>query len=100
LRRREQLTGYVSILPAFALVIFVVWVPIARSFRYSLTDWNGAHANWVGLDNFRHILQRDELWTPLKVNLIFFASIPGILLISLVVSVLLFDETAGWRFFR
>ena len=100
LRRREQITGLFSILPAFLLVGVVVWWPISRSFRYSVTDWNGASANWIGLDNFRNIIQRGELWTPLKVNLIFFTSIPGILLISLVVSVLLFDETPGWKFFR
>jgi multiple sugar transport system permease protein len=100
LRRREQITGLLSVAPALLLVAIVVWWPIFRSFRYSVTDWNGARANWVGLDNYRTILERGELWTPLKTNLIFFASIPGILLISLVVSVLLFEETPGWRFFR
>src|SRR5215213_3551635 len=100
LRRREQITGLLSILPAFILVGVVAWWPIARSFRFSVTDWNGARANWIGLDNYRNILQRGELWTPLKTNFIFFTSIPGILLISLVVSVLLFDETPGWKFFR
>ena len=100
LKRREQITGLLSILPAFVVVAIVVWIPIARSFRYSVTDWNGATAKYVGLQNFRNIIQRGELWTPLKTNLIFFASIPGILLISLVVSVLLFEETAGWKFFR
>jgi multiple sugar transport system permease protein len=100
LRRREQITGLLSVLPAFLLVGIVVWFPIGRSFRYSVTDWNGASAKWIGLTNYRHILERGELWKPLKTNLIFFASIPGILLISLVVSVLLFDETAGWKFFR
>jgi multiple sugar transport system permease protein len=100
LRRREQITGLFSVLPAFVLVGVVVWWPISRSFRFSVTDWNGASAKWIGLDNFRNIIQRGELWTPLKTNLIFFTSIPGILLISLVVSVLLFDETPGWKFFR
>ena len=100
LKRREQITGLLSILPAFLLVGIVVWWPIARSFRYSFTDWNGAKANWIGLDNYRNILERGDLWTPLKTNLVFFLSIPGILLISLVVSVLLFEGTPGWRFFR
>jgi len=100
LKRREQITGLLSILPAFLLVGIVVWWPIARSFRYSFTDWNGAKANWIGLDNYRNIFERGDFWTPLKTNFVFFLSIPGILLISLVVSVLLFEETPGWRFFR
>ena len=45
-------------------MVAVIWVPIARSFRYSVTDWNGATANWVGLDNFRTIMERDELHHP------------------------------------
>src|SRR4051794_31311604 len=83
LRRREQITGLLSVAPAFILVGVVVWFPIIRSFRYSVTDWNGASAHWIGLTNYRHIIERGELWKPLKTNLIFFASIPGILLISL-----------------
>ena len=39
-------------------------------------------------------------WLLLRNNLIFVVAVPGILLISLVVTVLLFEEVPGWRFFR
>ncbi len=100
LRRREQLIGLASVLPAFLIVGVIVWFPIFRTFAYSLTDWNGAHAHWVGLDNFRNIFESGDLWEPLRTNLIFLFSIPGILIISLVVSVLLFEQVRGWTFFR
>lgn len=67
---------------------------------YAFTDWNGASATWVGLENFRRLLQSDDLLTPLKTNVIFLASVPGILLIALIISALLFDEIRGWTFFR
>jgi len=41
-----------------------------------------------------------ELLLLLRNNLIFVFAVPGILLISLVVTVLLFEEVPGWRFFR
>lgn len=100
LRRREQVIGFASVLPAFLIVGVIVWFPIVRTFAYSLTDWNGAHANWVGLDNYRTIFESGDLWEPLRTNLIFFFSIPGILIVSLVVSVLLFEQVRGWTFFR
>jgi ABC-type sugar transport system permease subunit len=100
LRRREAITGLVSMLPAIALVGFVIWYPVARTFQYSFTDWNGAKATWVGLDNYADFLTGSDFWTPLRNNVIFLLAIPGILILSLVVSVLLFEQVPGWRFFR
>jgi ABC-type sugar transport system permease subunit len=100
LRRREAITGLLSMLPALLLVGVVIWYPVARTFRYSFTDWNGASATWVGLDNYTDFLTGSDFWTPLRNNAIFLLAIPGILLLSLVVSVLLFEQVPGWRFFR
>ena len=91
---------WLSMLPAIALVGFVIWYPVARTFQYSFTDWNGASATWVGLDNYTDFLTGSDFWTPLRNNAIFLLAIPGILLLSLVVSVLLFEQVPGWRFFR
>lgn len=100
MRRREQLTGYASLLPAFLLVAVLIWYPALQTAYYAFTDWNGAHANWVGLENFQRLFRGDDLWVPLRTNLIFLAAVPGILVLSLIVSALLFDQIAGWTFFR
>lgn len=100
LRQREALAALVSVLPAFLLVGVVVCWPTAQAFAHSVTDWNGASAAWVGLDNFRAILGSDEFWTALRTNVVFALAIPGILLVCLVAAVLLFEQVPGWRFFR
>ncbi|MGI9254373.1 MAG: carbohydrate ABC transporter permease, partial [Thermomicrobiales bacterium] len=100
LRHREALAAFASILPAFLLVLVIVWAPTIQSFRKAFTAWNGITAEWVGLDNFRDILASDEFWTALRTNLLFVLAIPGILLICLVVSVVLFEQIPGWKFFR
>ncbi len=100
LRQRESLTAYLSILPAFLLVGVLVWRPVAGAVYHGFTDWNGATSTWIGLKNYARILHSPEFFTALRTNAIFALAIPGILLVCIVVSVLLFEETPGWRFFR
>jgi len=94
------LTGLASMAPALILVGAVIWYPVSQTFQYSFTDWNGASATWVGASNYRDILGSQDFWTPLRNNAIFLLAIPGILALSLIVSVLLFEQVPGWRFFR
>lgn len=100
LQRRESLIALASVLPAFVLVGVVIWYPISRTIYYSFTNWNGAAATWIGFANYSHIVSNGELWLLFRNNLIFVASVPGILIISLVVAVLLFEEIPGWQLFR
>lgn len=100
MQRRDKLTAYLSLLPAFLLVAVVIWFPVARTVYQSFTDWNGATSIWIGWENYQRIVSNGELWLLLRNNLIFVLSVPGILLISLVVTVLLFEQAPGWRFFR
>lgn len=99
-RTRESLSGYLSLLPAFLALGAIVFYPMVNTFYHSFTKWNGADSHWIGLRNYRFIFSNGELWTLLRNNAVFLLSIPGILLLSLVVSVLLFEEVRGWRFFR
>ncbi|MDG0794416.1 hypothetical protein OMP38_28965 [Cohnella ginsengisoli] len=99
-RTKESMTGYLSLLPAFAALAAIVFYPMVNTFFHSFTKWNGAESHWIGLHNYTFIFTNGELWTLLRNNTVFLLSIPGILLLSLVVSVLLFEEVRGWRFFR
>ncbi len=100
LRRREALIAYASLLPAFLLVAAVIWYPVTQTVYRSFTDWNGATSTWIGWENYARIVANGELWLLLRNNLIFVLSVPGILLISLVVTMLLYEQAPGWRFFR
>jgi multiple sugar transport system permease protein len=100
LRRREALIAYASLVPAFLLVAAIIWYPVTQTVYHSFTEWNGAVSTWVGWENYQHILANGELWLLMRNNLIFVLSVPGILFISLVVTMLLYEEVPGWRFFR
>lgn len=99
-RIKEIGAGYLSLVPAFLALGAIVFYPMAATFYHGFTHWNGAESQWIGLKNYAHIFTNGELWTLLRNNAIFLLSIPGILLLSLVVSVLLYEEIPGWRFFR
>lgn len=100
LRRRDARIAYLTLLPAFLLVAVVIWYPVTRTVYQSFTEWNGAVSTWIGWENYQRIVSNGELWLLMRNNLIFVASVPGILLISLVVTVLLHEQVAGWKFFR
>lgn len=71
-----------------------------NTFYHSFTEWDGVNSLFIGLDNYFSILKSGDLLLMLRNNLIFLLAVPGILLICLVVSVLLFEEVPGWRVFR
>jgi len=100
LRQREALTAYVSLIPAFLLVAVIIWYPVTRTLYQSFTDWNGAKSTWIGWENYQRIFTNGDLWLLMRNNLIFVLSVPGILIISLVVTMLLYEQVPGWKFFR
>ena len=57
-RRRGGAVPWVWVLPAVAVVLAFRYVATGAGTWYAFTDWDGIsrHANWVGLDNFREIL--------------------------------------------
>jgi ABC-type sugar transport system permease subunit len=99
-RRREAITAWLSLAPALLLAAALLWYPVTSTLRYSLTDWNGLSANWVGLENYTDTLASGEFFTLFRTNLVFLATIPPLMLLCLVVSVAIFDKVPGWRVFR
>ena len=59
--------------PALALYAFVVLIPTAQGSVYSFTDWDGLNPvqQWVGLDNFRRVLDdraaREAIWHTVQI---------------------------------
>lgn len=70
--RREDLAGYLFVLPAALLTIaFVVW-PILQSFQLSLFAWNGdGPREFVGLDNYLDLARDSAYLDAFQHNFIF-----------------------------
>jgi multiple sugar transport system permease protein len=100
LRRRRQLAGLVFALPAIALVIGFIGIPIGQAVYYSFTQWDGSTATWIGTSTWTQAFHNSNLWTALENNALLLVSVPFALGLPLGIALVLHQHVAGWRIFR
>ena len=52
---------YLLLLPTFGLILVFSYAPILMGFYYSFTRYDGMHAFWIGLENYRRIFDDPAL---------------------------------------
>jgi ABC-type sugar transport system permease subunit len=68
---------------------------------HAFTEWDGiAPATFVGLDNFKDLVADDAFWGSLKNNALFALVAPIQVAIALILAVLIYERTPGWKLFR
>lgn len=84
---------YLFPIPALAMVVAFLLIPLLQSFQYAVTDWNGYSATYksVGLDNFIHAIFNDSLFQNSLANTLKFTLVVVIVqtALSLLLAVLL-----------
>ncbi|HSN02862.1 MAG TPA: sugar ABC transporter permease [Acidimicrobiales bacterium] len=100
LSQRRQLAGVVFALPALALVIGLIAVPIGQAVYYSFTQWDGISTTWIGPSTWSQAFHNSDLWTALKNNAALLIWVPVALGLPLAIAVLLHQRVAGWKIFR
>lgn len=100
LSQRRQLAGVVFALPALALVIGLIAIPIGQAVYYSFTQWDGITTTWIGPSTWTQAFHNSDLWTALKNNAMLLAWVPIALALPLAIAVLLHQRVAGWKIFR
>jgi len=88
------------VLPVVVVYTVLLALPIAQTFWYSLTEWNGITSTFLGLDNYRRLFNDPTFWRVVLNNVMLLAAIPFAILIPLLVAFLLNQKVYGWRFFR
>ena len=100
LRRAERRAGILFVLPVVVLYALLLALPIAQTFWYSLTEWNGIKSTFLGLENYRRLFSDPTFGRVVLNNVMILAAIPFAILIPLLVAFLLNQKVFGWRFFR
>ncbi|MGA3355125.1 MAG: sugar ABC transporter permease [Acidimicrobiales bacterium] len=100
LGRRRQLAGFVFALPAIALVIGLIGVPIGQAVYYSFTQWDGSTSTWIGVSTWTQAFHNSNLWQAMENNALLLFAVPFALGLPLGIAVLLHQRVAGWRIFR
>ncbi|GGD85690.1 carbohydrate ABC transporter permease [Paenibacillus nasutitermitis] len=100
--RREALDAYVFMSPAILGLLIFMLGPIAASLYFSFTEYDILSTpQWIGLDNYKTLVQDELFWQSLKVTLTYsVTSVPMVLIVSLVLAVLLNRNIRGIYFFR
>ncbi len=72
-KRREQLTGYLTIAPAFILIIGLTLYPVAYSIWLSLLEKHSffPQERFVGLENYFYLSKDPEFWTSLWLGVVY-----------------------------
>jgi ABC-type sugar transport system permease subunit len=93
--------GYVGAAPALVLMVVFFLYPVAVIALHAFTEWDGiAPSTFTGLDNLVELVGDRDFLTALRNNLIYAAFVPVQVALSLVVAMLLYERTPGWRIFR
>ena len=106
--RRETAAGWSFVSPALALIGLFFALPVLAVFGLSFTDFDiysigdPANTRFIGLENYRTLMQSPLFWTALK-NTLYYVAVGGPLsvAISLVAAVLVNNRLTRWKpFFR
>jgi len=100
LAQRRQLAGVCFAAPAVALVVALIAIPIGQAVYYSMTNWDGITATWIGPSTWSQAFHNPTLWQALENNAKLLIAVPFALGIPLAIAVLLHQRVAGWRIFR
>jgi multiple sugar transport system permease protein len=100
LKKTDNLNALLSVAPMLVLILAFTVYPVFSALMYSFTKWNGVEATLIWLRNYRQIITDIQFWRLLLNNLIFILSVPLQIVIALVITVLLYEKIAGWKFFR
>ena len=92
--------GWILSLPALVGVGFLLILPIAQAFYYSMTNWNGLTSTWIGPSAYLQLFQDPTFRRVLENNGLLLLFVPIMIAIPLGISFLLHEAIWGWKFFR
>ncbi len=100
LARRRRRAGILLSIPAVALVVALLGVPVGQAVYYSMTNWNGLTKTWIGPSTYVAMIKDPIFWRVLENNGLLLLAVPFAIGIPLVIAALLNEHVRGWRFFR
>lgn len=100
-KRKALVISLAGIAPVILVLAVFRAYPLGSVIYNSLTNWDGLFRHdFIGLRNYVRILHSEYFWLSLANVFIMFINVPLQVLVGLVVSMLLYERTPGWRFFR
>jgi len=100
-KRKALLISLLGIAPVVLVLAVFRAYPLGSVIYNSLTNWDGLFRHdFIGIRNYVRIFHSGYFWLTLGNSFVMFVNVPIQVLVGLVVSMLLYEKTLGWRFFR
>jgi multiple sugar transport system permease protein len=100
LHRQRQRVGLLFSIPALVLVAAFLGLPIYQAMYYSMTQWDGIVAKWIGPNAYTAEFKNPIFWRVLENNALLLIAVPVAILLPMGIAYLLNDKVVGWKFFR
>lgn len=98
--RTRSYTPYLFLIPVTLLLLFVFGYPLLAIFDFSMRRIRGASGAFIGLENYRQVLNDPIFSLSIRHNAQLLLAVPILLLISILLAVILDDRIRCWRFYR
>jgi len=91
---------YLYAAPVVVLLLVVFGYPLVRVVDFSFRRVRGASGPWIGLENYRLVLDDPTFREAVKHSAFLLLAVPIMLAISVVVALFLYERMRGWRIYR
>lgn len=99
--KKEMLEPFLLIAPLIALLLVFILYPVVANIYLSFFKWKGmGKATFIGLSNYRTMLQDETFWTSIKNTFILLLYIPLGVILPVLISAVLREGLKGWSLFR
>lgn len=82
------------------MVVALLIVPIGEAVYYSMTNWDGLTAQWIGPSTYLTLFQNPTFWRVLENNGLLLLSVPVAMIVPLCIAAMLHEHVWGWKVFR
>lgn len=99
-RRRGQLVWVMYTIPMWAMLTVAFVFPMISVVHQSFYAGTLNQMSYVGLRNYKEVLADPIFWTAIRNNAEFLLTVPIMTVVGLVIAILLFEQTPGWKIYR
>lgn len=98
--RTSRFAPYLYLAPAALLLAFTFGYPLVAIFDFSLRRIRGASGPFVGLENYRQVLNDSVFHLAVAHNAQLLLAVPILLVIGLLLAILLYERPRFWPLYR
>ncbi len=98
--RTKRHTPFLYLAPALALLLFAFGYPLVAVINFSFRRVRGATGPFIGVQNYQQILKDSVFHEAVSHNALLLLAVPALILLSLIISVILYERVSGWRVYR